>query len=159
MSERKDKLRQTIKADDAASLAIFRRISPKQWEQPVPSDEGATWRARDVLNHVTISEGGQLVVIQRVLDGQGGVPEDFDLNRYNRRAVQKQAERTVDDMLTSIERDHAQVLAALDGMSEADLDKTGRHARGDTLNVTQFFQRITEHRRQHAEELARNLGL
>jgi hypothetical protein len=159
MSERKDELRQTIEADDAASLAIFRRVSPEQWEQPVPSDEGATWHARDVLNHVTISEGGQLAVIQRILAGQGGVPADFDLNRYNRRAVQKQAERTVDDMLTSIARDHAQVLAALDGTSEADLDKTGRHARGDTLNVAQFFHRITEHRRQHAEELARNLGL
>jgi hypothetical protein len=159
MSERKDKLRQTIESDDAASLTIFSRVSPEQWEQPVPSDEGATWRARDVLNHVTISEGGQLVVIQRILAGQGGVPEDFDLNRYNRRAVQKQVERTVDDMLTSIGRDHAQVLAALDGMSEADLDMTGRHARGDTLTVAQFFHRITEHRRQHAEELARNLGL
>jgi hypothetical protein len=51
------------------------------------------------------------------------------------------------------------VLAALDGISEADLDKTGRHARGDTLTIEQFFHRITEHRRQHAEELAKNLGL
>ena len=159
MSDHKDKLRQTIEADDATSLAIFRRVSPEQWERPVPSDEGANWKARDVLSHVTISEGGQLAVIQRILAGQGGVPEDFDLNRYNRRAVQKQVERKVDDMLTSIKSDHAQVLAALDGMSEADLDKTGRHARGDTLTVAQFFQRITEHRRQHAEELARNLGL
>src|SRR5258706_90386 len=80
----------------------------------LPSDEGAEWKARDVLNHVSISESGQLTVIQRVLAGQGGVPEDFDLNRYNRRAVQKQAERTVEDMLASIKRDHAQVLAALD---------------------------------------------
>lgn len=159
MSDRKDKLRQTIEADDAASLAIFRRVGPQQWDKPVPSDEAAVWRARDVLSHVTISEGGQLAVIQRILAGQGGVPADFDLNRYNRRAVQKQGERTVDDMLASIARDHAQVLAALDGVSDADLDKAGRHARGDTLTVEQFFHRITEHRRQHAEELARNLGL
>jgi hypothetical protein len=159
VSDRKDKLRQTIEADDATSLAIFRRVSPEQWDKPVPSDEGATWKARDVLSHVTISEGGQLVVIQRILAGNGGVPEDFDLNRYNRRVVQKQADRSVDDMLASIERDHAQVLAALESTGEVDLDKTGRHARGDTLTIAQFFHRITEHRRQHAEELARNLGL
>ncbi len=159
MSDRKDKLRQTIQADDAASMAIFKRLSPEQWNQPVPSDEGAEWKARDVLNHVTISEGGQLTVIQRVLAGQGGVPDDFDINRYNRRSVQKQAERRVDDMLAGLEHDHAQVLRALDAVGEADLDKTGRHARGDTLTVEQFFHRITEHRRQHAQELARNLGL
>src|SRR5438046_8677775 len=110
MSDRKDKLRQTIQADDAASMAIFKRLSPEQWNQAVPSDEGADWKARDVLNHVTISESGQLAVIQRVLAGQGGVPEDFDLNRYNRRSVQKQGERTVDDMLASLASRHAQVL-------------------------------------------------
>jgi hypothetical protein len=31
MSDRKDKLRQTIQADDAASMAIFKRLSPEQW--------------------------------------------------------------------------------------------------------------------------------
>jgi hypothetical protein len=159
MSDRKDKLRQTIQADDAASMAIFKQLSPEQWAQPVPSDEDAEWKARDVLNHVTISEAGQLSVIQRVLAGQGGVPEDFDLNRHNRRSVQKQAERTVDDMLAGIAQAHAQVLSALESVSDADLDKTGRHARGDTLTVEQFFHRITEHRRQHAQELARNLHL
>jgi hypothetical protein len=159
MSDRKDKLRQTIQADDAASLAIFKRLSREQWERPVPSDEGADWKARDVLAHVAVSEGGQLVVIGRILTGEGGVPADFELNRYNRRAVQKQAERSTDDLLASIERDHANVLGSLEAASDADLDKTGRHARGDTLTIEQFFLRITEHRRQHAEELAHNLGL
>jgi hypothetical protein len=159
MSERKDKLRQTIQADDAASMAIFERLTAEQWSQPVPSDEGANWKARDVLSHAATSESGQLIVIQRVLAGQGGAPEDFDVTRYNRRSVQKQAERTVDDLLASLAQSHAQVLAALDTVSEADLDKTGRHARGDTLTIEQFFHRITEHRRQHAEELAHNLGL
>ncbi len=159
MSDRKDKLRQTIQSDDAASMAIFKRLSPEQWSQPVPSDEGAEWKARDVLNHVAISESGQLTVIQRVLAGQGGVPEDFDINRYNRRSVQKQAERTTDDMLAGIEQAHAQVLSALEAVSDADLHKTGRHARGDTLTIEQFFHRITEHRRQHAQALASHLGL
>jgi hypothetical protein len=159
MTDRKSQLRQTIQADDAASMAIFRRISPEQWDQPVPSDEGANWKARDVLAHLAVSEGGQLAVIQRVLAGEGGVPADFELNRYNRRSVQKQAERTVPDFLAGIERDHVQVIGLLETVSETDLDKTGRHARGDMLTVEQFFHRITEHRRQHADELARCLGL
>ena len=159
MTDRKTQLRQTIQADDAASMAIFKRITLEQWDQPVPSDEGANWKARDVLAHVAVSEGGQFSVIQRVLAGEGGVPADFELNRYNRRAVQKQAEHTVPDFLAAIERDHTQVLALLETVSETDLDRTGRHARGDMLTVAQFFHRITEHRRQHADELARNLGL
>lgn len=159
MSDRKDKLRQVIQADDAASLAIFKRLTPAQWATPVPSDEGVDWKARDVLAHVAVSEAGQLGVIKRVMAGESGVPADFELSRYNRRSVQKQADRPVEDLLAGIERDHAQVLEALEGVSDADLDKTGRHARGDTLNIEQFFERITQHRRQHAEELAQHLGL
>jgi len=159
MTDRKANLRQTIEADHAASLAIFSRVTTEQWTTPVPSDEGAQWTARDVLAHVAGSEAGQLGQIMRGLSGGVTVPDDFDVNRYNRRAVQKQAAVPVAELLATIEREHATVLAALDAVAETDLDLTGRHARGDTLTIEQFFHRITEHRRQHAEALAQTLGI
>ncbi len=158
MSSRKDSIRQTVLADHAACMAILNRFTPEQWEQPAPSEEDAPWKARDVLAHIAVSEGGQLGQLQRCVKGEVTVPEDFDLRRFNRRSVQKQADRSVADMLKEIETGHAQVLAALDAVAEADLDKKGRHARGDILTVEQFFIRITEHRRQHAEELKRALS-
>jgi hypothetical protein len=159
MSDRKARLRETIESDHAAAMAILRRITPQQWDQPAPSDEGAAWKARDVLAHLAVSEGGQLGQITRCVKGEVTVPDDFDLHRFNRRSVQKQAERSVDELLNDIETGHQQVLAALEALPETDLDKTGRHARGDTLTVEQFFHRITEHRRLHAQELAQTIGL
>jgi hypothetical protein len=159
MSERKTQLRATMEADHAACMAVLKRLTPEQWGRPVPSDEGAAWRARDVLAHVAVSEAGQLGQITRLLEGGVTVPDDFDLNRFNRRSVQKQAEVSEADLLALLERDYAKVLSALEAVAEADLDKTGRHARGDILTVAGFFHRITEHRRQHAEEIARALHL
>jgi hypothetical protein len=158
MSSRKDSIRQTILADHAKSWAILTSFTPEQWEKPTPSDEGAQWKARDVLAHLAVSEPGQLAVINRCLKGEVTVPDDFDLTRYNRRSVQKQADKSVADFLKEIETAHAQVLATLDTVSETDLDKTGRHARGDTITVEEFFTRITDHRRQHAEELQKAVG-
>ena len=158
MSQRKGTLRQAILSDHAASLAILTRLTPEQWEMAVPSETEAPWRALDVLAHLAVSEGGQLGQIRRCVAGEVTVPDDFDLARYNRRSVQKQAGRTVAEHLAEINRAHAEVLATLDAVDEADLDKTGRHARGDILTVEAFFHRITEHRRQHAEALARDLG-
>jgi hypothetical protein len=155
MSERKSRLKDIIQADHEASLAIFRSLSEAEWQAPVPSEEAAPWTARDVLAHLAVSEGGQLGQITRLVSGGITVPDDFDLARFNRRSVQKQADRSVPDLLAQIERDHEEVLRALDAVPEADLDKTGRHARGDTLTVEQFFHRITEHRREHAQELQR----
>ncbi|MBM4424444.1 MAG: DinB family protein [Chloroflexi bacterium] len=155
---RKDSIRQRITADHAACMTILNRLAPEQWQQPVPSDEGAQWTAKDVLAHLAVSEGGHLGQITRCVAGEEPVPADFDLTRFNRRSVQKQAEKSVADMLKEIETAHAQIVAKLDGVAEADLDKAGRHARGDTITVEQFFIRCTEHRRTHAEQLQKAVG-
>jgi hypothetical protein len=159
MSTRQDAIRQRILADHAAGMTILKSISPEQWERPAPSESDAPWKARDVLAHLAVSEGGQLGQITRCLAGEVTVPTDFDLNRFNRGSVRKRADKTPAELIQEIETGHAQVLEALARVSEADLDKTGRHARGDTLTVEQFFIRITEHRREHAEELQRALQL
>jgi hypothetical protein len=150
---RKESIHQRITAEHAACMAILNRLSPDQWQTPVPSEEGAQWTAKDVLAHIAASEGGQLSVITRCLAGEVTVPEDFDLNRYNRRSAQKQADRPVADMLAEIETGHAGVLDLLEKVSEPDFDKQGRHARGDMLTVEQFFTRITEHRLEHAQQI------
>jgi hypothetical protein len=156
---RKDMLRQQILADHTESLAVLKSLTPEQWAMPVPSDEGAQWTARDVLAHLAVSEGGQLGQVTRLLAGEQTVPPDFDLNRFNRGSIKKRADRTVEEMLAEIETVHAQVLAALDAVAEADLDKAGRHARGDTLTVAEFFTRITAHRRDHTNQLKQALGV
>ena len=158
MSPRTDFIRQTILADHAASMSIFQRFTPEQWEQPAPSDEGALWKARDVLAHLAVSESGQLGQLTRSVKGEVTLPDDFDLTRFNRRSVQKQAGKPVTDLLQDIETAHAQVLATLDAVSDADLDKTGRHASGQMFSVETFFRYITQHRLRHAEELQRFLG-
>ena len=158
MSSRIDTIRHTILADHATSMNIFAGITAGQWEQPVPSDEGAAWKARDVLAHLADSEEGQLGQVTRLLAGQETVPDDFDLNRFNRRSVQKQADKSVADFVNDIKLGHAKVVAALNSIGEGELDKSGRHARGDVITVEQFFIRITEHRRQHAEQLQQALS-
>lgn len=158
MSSRKDTIRNRITADHAACMAILNGLTPDQWRRPVPSDEGAQWMAKDVLAHLAVSEGGHLGQITRAVAGEEPVPADFDLTRYNRRAVQKQADITIPDLLKEIETAHAQILAKLDEVAEADLDRTGRHARGDVITAEQFFIRCTEHRRAHAEGLKKAVG-
>jgi hypothetical protein len=159
MSSRINAIRQRITTDHAASMSIFNALNAEQWASPVPSEADAPWTARDVLAHIAISEGGQLNVVNGILAGHDPVPADFDLARYNRGSVKKRADKPPAELLAEIEAGHAQVLAKLAEVAEADLDKTGRHARGDRLTVEGFFIRITEHRRQHAEELRHVFGL
>jgi len=153
MTSRRDAIRRQMQAEHEASLEILRAIPEAQWATPVPSEEEAPWTAKDVLIHLAVSEAGILTPITRYVNGEPGVPTDFDLNRYNRSSVKKRADKTVPELLAEIEAAHAALLAKLETLSEADLDKTGRHARGDTLTIEGFFRRTSEHRLQHAREL------
>jgi hypothetical protein len=139
-------------------MAILQSVMPEQWERPVPSESDAPWKARDVLAHLAVSESGQLNQINKCIAGEPPVPDDFDLTRFNRRSVQKQVEKSPADLLQEIEAAHRKVLSRLEEVGEEDFDKKGRHARGDVLTVEQFFFRVTEHRRQHAEELQKAVG-
>jgi hypothetical protein len=159
MSARKDAIHQALAADHAASLETLKRLTPEQWTQPVPSEEDAPWTARDVLAHLAISEAGHVGQITRCVAGEAPVPDDFDLRRYNRGSVKKRADKSPAELIAEIEAAYQQLLDLLDRVAEPDLDKTGRHARGDVLSVEQFFRRCTEHRRQHAEELKQAVKL
>lgn len=150
---RKDSIRNTMQSNNAASLAILKSLTAEQWQSPVPSESDAPWVAKDVLIHLALSEGGHVGQITRVATGEDGVPADFDLNRYNRRSVQKNAEKSVAELLKDLEDNFGKLVAKLDEVSEADLDKQGRHARGDVLTVEGFFLRCSEHRLEHAQEL------
>lgn len=158
MPSPKDSIRERITADHAASMAIFNAFTPEQWAKPVPSETEAPWTGRDVLAHLAVSEGGQLGQITRCIAGEVTVPDNFDLARFNRSSVKKQADKSVADLLKEIETGHAQVLDTLGKIADEDLAKTGRHARGDILTVEQFFLRITEHRLGHANELKAAVG-
>lgn len=159
MPSRQESIRQRLTADHAVCMAILNSLTEAQWPTPVPSDEGAQWTARDVLAHLAVSEGGQHGQIVRCLKGEEPVPADFDLTRFNRRSVQKQADKSIADLLNDIESGHAQILATLATITaDADFDKSGRHARGDVITVEQMFIRATQHRRAHAEEIQRALA-
>ena len=150
---RKDTIRATLHSNNTASLASLKSLTAEQWQMPVPSESDAPWTAKDVLSHLAISEGGHVGQITRAVAGEEPVPADFDLTRYNRRSVQKNAEKSVEDLLKDLETNFSQLVAKLDAITAADLDKQGRHARGDVLAVADFFLRCAEHRLDHAQQL------
>jgi hypothetical protein len=49
------------------------------------------------------------------------------------------------------------LLALLDEVAEADLDKHGKHGRGDVISLKQLFYRIGEHEAEHTEQIKQAL--
>ena len=158
LAERKDAIREFMIDRNLESMAVLSNLEDKDLATPVYSTEAGNWTVREVVAHLADSERGQLGQIQRLAASQQTIPPDFDLNRWNKRAVEKRADKTVRELLADIQEAYSQQLAVLDMVTEADLDKQGRHPRGDEPTLETFFRHLAQHRAQHAAEIKAAIG-
>src|SRR5512142_394142 len=142
--DRKQALRDHLAAARAKLDALAARLGADDWERPVQS-EGEHWTARQMLAHLLSAETGQLATLKGIADGGPGVKEGFDLDRWNNKQVAREAARTPEELLAALGAARRDTLAAIEALSDEQMARTGRHARGDVLSVEQIFYRIGEH--------------
>jgi hypothetical protein len=79
--------------------------------------------------------------------------EDFDLARYNRRNIEKGADKTPTDLLAELDSARADTIAFLDSLDDATLAREGRRTTGEPTTVAGALLRIADHQREHAAEI------
>jgi len=155
MSERKDKIRHHLVSRHDESWPMLISLGPEQASIDVYSHGSDVWTAGQVLAHLADSESGLQLQLKRLAEGEDGVPDDFDLARWNRSAVRRNAELSLDDLRRKIHQAYEQALALLDEIEDESLDMRGRVATGETLSVEELFLRIGNHRLEHASDIRR----
>jgi hypothetical protein len=157
MSERKQAIYQHLQSTRQALLDAVQGVSDQDWERTVYSSEGA-WSVKQVLTHLASAEPGQIGTGRRMLEGEAKLPEGFSLNFWNGRQVEKNKDKTPQELLAQMVESRKQLLAWIEALDEADFDKSGQHARGDFISVEQLCYRVGEHEADHAAEIKQALG-
>lgn len=156
MNDRKRAIRDHLSASRAIVTSLFGAFGPADWERPVASSEGA-WTVKQALAHLVSAEIGQLGTGQRMLTGEARLGEGFSLDFWNRRQVEKRKDQPPAALLDELAASRQNLLVWIDGLAEADLDRSGQHGRGDMITVEQLCYRIGEHEVEHALEVQRAL--
>jgi hypothetical protein len=152
---------QRFKEELAAARAYLNRVLDQvddRWDVQVYTD-GAAWNVHQLVIHLAISDRGQNNQIMQYAEGNEVIPADFDLDRYNKRSVEKRAELSPDEARASLESSRAELVAWLDTVEDAKLDKLGRHASLRVLSVTELLREMVNHERQHTADIARVLNI
>lgn len=139
-----------LAASRAATLELAAMLTDEDWDRPAYG-EGSDWRVIDMLRHVADSERGMTALIVQVQNGGEGVPADFDLDRWNRRAVAKLAEKPPAELLEDMAANRTNLLAVINSLDEADWDKRGRHASLRILSIEEVCHLIADHEQLHAQ--------
>ncbi len=152
---------QNLKDDLARSrqhlLHVLDQVAD-HWNIQVYSD-GAAWTVGQLAVHLAISDRGQTKTVMGIAEGRELIPPDFDLDRYNRRSVEKRADMTPDQVQAELRATREQLNAWLDTLDDAVLDKQGRHASLRILSIAEFLQVMADHERSHADDIARVLEI
>lgn len=155
----KEAIKAELISTRAAMMQTVERLTEEQWNGPAYSEEGTEWRVLDILRHVADSERGMTAMMAQLKAGGTGVPEDFDLNRWNRRVVQKLQGKTAAELLAGMTENRAALFAFMDTLEEEDWAKKGRHASGHILTIEQICHLIAHHERGHMREIRAAVAL
>ncbi len=150
MSNRKEKIIADLERSQAFLQSVTDRLTPEQWESPVQESD-QRWTARQVFSHLLDAKKGMIGQARRISIGQEGVPADFDLDRWNKRTVEKMREKPVVELLTEMDQADAALKTFVAEIPEPDLDRTGRHSSLVIMSVETMLLLIASHQTDHTQ--------
>ncbi len=157
MSETPTFLSDRLKTEGEKTAAFFASLSDDQWQSTVYT-EGATWTIRNVLAHYVTAERGFMKIFPSIRDGGPGAREDFDIDRYNASQQEKTRELTPQELLAQFQAVRAEMVAWVASLTEADLEKQGRHPFLGPTTLAEMIKMVYRHNQIHHRDLRKTLG-
>ena len=152
MSERIAALRQRLHESRERLNTIFDQIGDRGEEQIY--SEGAQWTIRQLAIHLALADKGHNQMVYHYAEGKEFIPADYDIERYNKRSVEKSDEMTLEQARASLSQSRSEFLAWLDNLEdESVLDKTGRHATMKILPISDIIGIMAKHEDGHSADL------
>ena len=156
MHDRKGALREELRESQQDLLGVLGQVGAADWERASPN-EG--WTIRHLLTHLSTSEQGFVGTARRMAAGEGGVPADFDPNRWNAGQQRRNAEVDPAELRQRLEAAHVEILEALDGMDDQALDRRGYLSTGQDGSTEDCFRLLASHKRTHTADIRAALQL
>jgi hypothetical protein len=157
MTPRLEQLQQRLIESNAYVNRVLDSVGDR-WNAQIYSD-GAAWTARQLLIHLAISNQGLNNQVVGIAEGREIIPADFDINRYNKRSVEKRADMSIDEARASLNETREALLNWMATIDDSVLEREGRHASLQIMSVASILETTADHERAHADDIARVLEI
>lgn len=137
----------------AARAELLKSLQGLREDTARKRPEPEEWSTVEVLQHV--ADIDQLMVL-RFVEIQAGRPDlpKYDLADWE--GARREAEREgLPGVLLRLGTARQEVLQAVSSLSQADLQKAGRHYRYGPMTTLQLVELLLRHDRDHAEQIAK----
>ena len=150
-------LSERMLSEGQKTLEFFRALTPEQWGLTIYT-EGSDWAVRDVLAHFVAAESGMARLVENILSGGAGTPEDFNLNAYNERKVAGFKGVSTEELLAQFASLRENSAALARRLSPEDLLKTGRHPWLGVAAIADILKMMYRHNQIHQRDIRRSVS-
>ena len=112
-----------------------------------------------ILAHFVVTEASIARLVKYILQGNPGVPEDFDIDQYNEREVNCFSKLPVDMVLQRFMERRGETIELVSQMSDDDLEKRGRHPWFGITTVEEMIKLMYRHNQIHQRDIRKVLAL
>lgn len=154
IEQNKEAVREKLARGRQTLLDTVSGWGDEQWATVVYS-EGQSWSAADILRHLMHAERDMTRLMERIQQGESGVPEDFDLDRWNAGRVRKGWDKSPAELLADMAANRITLLDFMDRLQPDDWAKEGRHGSMQIMSIEAILNRIAEHEMYHSWHLRR----
>lgn len=149
-------LAEKLKSEGERLVAFYADLTGEQWMMEVYT-EGAVWTIRNILAHLVTAERAFNKLLPSIQAGGPGVAEDFDIDRYNARQQEKTRELNSQELLEQYEVVRADMIAWVNSLAEADLEKKGRHPYLGQTTLREMIKMVYLHNQIHYRDIRKIL--
>jgi uncharacterized damage-inducible protein DinB len=157
MSDRKAEIYALLDNSRHNLRKLLDGLQSADWEKQVQEGDNF-WTVRQMVSHLADAQRGMTGQISNISVDKDVIPADFDLDRWNKRAVEKFAEKTPEELLVMLEEGQVNLKQVLAGLSDEQLDKRGRHSSLEIMSVEEIARLIGTHEAEHTKIIADSLG-
>lgn len=151
-----NELAEKLKSEGDKFCSLFAGLRDDQWRAEVYT-EGTTWTIANVLSHFVTSERGLVKLFEQIRFGGTGASDDFSIDRYNARQQEKTKDLSPQELLEQYKTVRADSVAWTLSLSEADLEKQGRHPFLGMTTVREMIKMLYLHNQIHYRDMKKVL--
>ena len=154
MGDSPDRLAARMQSEGEKTAAFFEVLTPEAWQLQV-YEAGTCWTVRQILAHFVSTEGGFGDLMENILSGGAGTPDDFDIDRYNERHVADLNARETGELIELYRAARQENIHLVQGMQPADLERQGRHPFLGVVPLEEIVKLLYRHNQIHLRDVRR----
>ncbi len=152
MADSPQRLADRLFGESEKVSAFYAGLTPQEWDVQVYS-EGSCWTVRQIMVHFNVTETSITRLIQDILSGGSGAPENFNLDAFNERTVAAWKNQSPEELLAHFSASRQKTIELVRQLSEADLLKTGRHPFLGITSLVEIIKLLYLHNQIHLRDV------